>query len=77
MVALWVTPALAAQGTITEVNPSGIGTANDNGKDHAGDHANENADDGHENRNDNAGDNGVGGFEENPDAGESPDSTIG
>ena len=27
IVALWVTPAFAAQGQITEVNPSGIGTA--------------------------------------------------
>ena len=26
--ALWVTPALAAQGVITEVNPSGVNTVN-------------------------------------------------
>jgi len=26
--ALWVTPALAAKGVITDVNPSGIGSAN-------------------------------------------------
>lgn len=66
--ALWVTLALAAQGTITEVNPSGIGTAdnppNDVREDHASDNG-DNADAGHENRNDNAGHNGVGGFEEN------------
>ena len=35
--ALSVTPAFAAQGTITEVNPSGIGSSNasDNGKGNA------------------------------------------
>ena len=29
LAALWVTPAFAAQGTITEVNPSGLQVANE------------------------------------------------
>ena len=47
---LWVTPAFAAQGQITEVNPSGVNTvnqANDTGGndpvENSGEHANENA----------------------------------
>ena len=69
--ALWVTPAFAAQGTITEVNPSGIGTAhnppNDNGEENAG----QNADAGHGNRSNEAGNNGAGGFEHNLGANDS------
>ena len=76
IMALWVTPALAAQGTITEVSPSGIGTANNPPNDNGEGHASDNADGGHENRNDNAGNNGVGGFEENPGTGESPEAST-
>lgn len=56
IVALWVTPAFAAKGVITDVNPSGITTVNQDGADggttnpsgsnpgdNAGGHASENA----------------------------------
>lgn len=35
IMALWVTPALAAQGQITEVNPSGLSVANEASEDNA------------------------------------------
>ena len=46
LAALWVTPAFAAKGVITEVNPSGIGVANnaagDNSSDIKNDHSGNN-----------------------------------
>ena len=52
--ALWVAPAFAAQGQITEVNPSGIGTTNIASENNQ---ASGNADDPDANRNGNAGNN--------------------
>ncbi len=49
--ALWVTPAFAAQGVITEVNPSGIGSVNQEGSNPSG---NEPGEQGAGNANDNA-----------------------
>lgn len=61
LAALWVTPALAAKGVITEVNPSGVGTGVIlQGAE--GEEGRNSGEPGIENRNANAGNNGVAGF---------------
>ena len=57
--ALWVTPAFAAQGQITEVNPSGIGTVVILQADEGGEEGFRPGGPGESNRNESAGTNGT------------------